>query len=229
MKRFFFVSILFLQFNLHSKSNYLIYNPRASIIDYGSYNFDMRFYRKGSILFSSQFAVFQGLNIGFSVDFENFIGTNTIKTHKPNLNVKFEILRNKGIFSGISIGYDEQGFGFYNKETKKYSIREKGVYLVMEIKTSKLSIIPGINANNLDNFSAKDDVYGFIGINIPLLKKLNFIVEGLNLFKNKDIAVYNTCLNWELTENITCQFNIENISDKDNIERTLTVSYTGEF
>ncbi|RLD17510.1 MAG: hypothetical protein DRI36_03545 [Caldiserica bacterium] len=205
-----------------------VLNPNPRITDYGDYEIDMRFYKYGSLLIDAQFAVFQGLNIGFSIDFEKFIGTESIKMRKPNLNLKLEILRNKGIFRNLSIGYDEQGFGDYDKNDKTYSIKEKGFYITAEIDAGVFSIIPGINFSDFE--SIKENSYGFLTLRIPLLKKLTVLAEGMNLFKGEDESTFNIGINWRFIEDISCQFNFENIDkSKNKIERTLTVNYTGSF
>ncbi|HLD30494.1 MAG TPA: hypothetical protein VJC03_09130 [bacterium] len=229
---FFFLSLLFFTgaSALPAASSYLIYNPSAEVSDYGSYDFSMRFYREGSILTRANFAVISGINLGFSLDFEKVIGTDSVKGHSPSLNLKLKLTKEKGLLPQAALGYDSQGYGKYNKELKEYAIREKGFYAALSWQKINPSIHCGINVVDLEDFEGSENVYAFGGVGAKLGEKVTLLMEGSNILHGSDSVIYNTGMNWRLLEDISIQFNFENLgSGGDRMERTFMVNYQGAF
>lgn len=156
----------------------LIDIPTAEAVDHYGYHASFRFYSQGGLLAKTAFGVLPRLNIGFGLDTESFIGSQTPDLNRPTLNVKFRFFDGKREMPALALGYDGQGY-FFNETTDEYVQREKGLYLAATAE----AFLPELRLHgggNVYDFS-DDKVYGFAGIDYTYENKLALMFEADNL------------------------------------------------
>ncbi|MCD6413527.1 MAG: hypothetical protein J7L54_05225 [Elusimicrobia bacterium] len=210
----------------------LIFVPKAGGLNYGEYNVNFRIYTGGGIVARCVFGVIQGLDVGFSWDIQNLIGTDVIRGRNPNLYLKLDIFRGNFVFPQISIGYDKQGYGQWIDSTKKYQIPELGFFLVMskEMIIPNLYITAGGNVNNSGNSDNK--VEAFVGLNFKP-SKFGVYADAIDIGKGKDICRVNAGALLEFTEGLQFMLGFENVTTAEkissDIERTFSIIYHAAF
>lgn len=140
---------------------WLIDTPTAEVVDHYGYNLSFRLYTKGGVLTKTAFGVFPRLNIGFALDAENFIGSDTVDINPPTLNVRWRFFDGKRHLPALALGYDGQGY-FYDESKDEYIHREKGLYLAASAEV----LTPGMNLHgggHIYDFS-EDKVFAFGGV-----------------------------------------------------------------
>jgi hypothetical protein len=153
----------------------LIDIPTADAVDHYGYNATFRFYTGGGVLSKTAFGVFPRLNIGFGLDMEELIGSDTVDVNRPTLNVKFRFFDGTRQLPALALGYDGQGY-FFNEKTDEYIQREKGLYLVGsgEIIAPDLTLHGGANVYDFSN----DRVYFFTGLSYLIEQVVGVMVEA---------------------------------------------------
>ena len=152
--------------------------PTAEAVDHYGYNLSFRFYSGGGVLTKTTFGVLPRLNVGFGLDTERFIGSDTVDLNAPTLNVKFRFYDGKRELPALALGYDGQGY-FFDKAADEYRQREKGLYLVGggEAFVPNLHLHAGLN---IPDFS-DDKVFGFTGVDYVYRNVFAFMFEADNL------------------------------------------------
>jgi hypothetical protein len=206
---------------------WLIDTPTAEVSDHYGYNLAFRLYSGGGVLTKTSFGIFPRLNLGFGLDAENFIGSDTVDVNPPTLNVRWRFFDGKRDLPALSLGYDGQGY-FYNDATDKYVQREKGLYLVGsgEIVTPGLSLHGG---GNIYDFN-EDKVFAFGGLTYLHQDFVGLVFESDNIGgKARDIR-----LNGSLRAYITPSLSVD-VGARDlwaasrESERIVLINYFGSF
>ncbi|MFH1380303.1 MAG: hypothetical protein ABII23_08505 [bacterium] len=203
----------------------LIDTPTAKVTEYGAYDLRFSFYTGGGILSRLSFGVLNRINVGFSWDLEEMVGSEDIDVNKPSLNLAIRFWDGNFIFPALALGYDGQGY-FFDEITDEYLQREKGVYLVatQEAFLPKLELTFG---GNIFDFS-EDTVYGFAGINY-LVSPIMIIGEVDNIH----ISEFNR-INAGIRILITPEIGVD-LAGRDlgakhrEAERILRINYRGTF
>ncbi|MBD3271381.1 MAG: hypothetical protein GF384_02435 [Elusimicrobia bacterium] len=139
----------------------LIDTPNAKVTGYSEYDLRFRMYSDGGVLSRMAFGVLNRVNVGFSWDLEQMIGSETIDVNEPSLNLMVRFFDGSFILPSLALGYDGQGY-FFDEEADEYRQREKGVFLVgtQELFFPELEMSIG---GNIYDFS-EDTVYGFTSL-----------------------------------------------------------------
>ncbi|GMO68647.1 MAG: hypothetical protein Nk1A_7470 [Endomicrobiia bacterium] len=230
------LSLLTVIFTLSSLSfankGYVIDTPTVDMLDCDFCDIDLKFLSGGNLLSRANFGIFKRLNVGLSWELSRFIGKNSdgLKVAIPALQVKFKAYDGNMDYPGIAIGYDCQGFFFYEKN---YLQRGRGFYLVIsrEFFIENLMINVGVNFNN--------KVCWFINSVIPLYREIVYLMaeyDNINYLPN---ARLNLGFRFTLTECLSIDYVIrdccfwKNSSNKTNKgfsnERIFKIGYTIKF
>lgn len=137
----------------------VIDSPNAEVLDYGSFAFTTRFLRKGGLLPSIAFGVFQRLMIGASWELDNYVGHGKIDLQRPELQMKFRFFDGQGALPAAAVGYDSQGY-IWDDGRKEYLQEKRGLYLTFtrEMFTRGLEWTAGGNISDFE----RDALRGFI-------------------------------------------------------------------
>lgn len=156
----------------------VIDTPTAEVVDHYGYDVNFRFYSGGGVLNKNTFGVFPRLNVGFGLDMEQLVGSDTVDLNRPTLNVKFRFYNGQRNLPALAIGYDGQGL-FYDDDADEYSQREKGLFLVGsgEIFIPKLALNGGLNVFDFHD----DSLRGFVGLTYTIQDRVALMAEDDNL------------------------------------------------
>ncbi|MBU3955137.1 hypothetical protein KJ633_01615 [bacterium] len=216
-------------------SERIIYIPNGECLNYGEYNMSFRVYNSGGMMTRSVFGVMQGMNVGFSWDIANLIGSETIHGRDPELYLKLDIFRESALMPAMALGYDAQGYE-WNESEKKYEKDPLGFFLVM----SKELILPGLYLTGGTNYDTedknsehdfKDKLNGFAGFSFKP-SKFGIYYETYNLGNGKELCKMNAGAKYEIVEGLQFMLTFENISKAGlykQQQRTFSILYKGAF
>ncbi len=223
----------------------LIEVPTAHVNEYGNFDLNLRVYEQGSVLTRLTVSALRNIDMGIYINVENATGNAAVKMTRPELLLKCRLFNSGEIMPALAIGYDSQGRGTYFREddyipylgiyTEKnvYSEKERGLFAVLSKGEfySGLGISIGINANDLEEFKLKDDVYMFIGISQRLSEEMYFIAEYDNIKDtNNDDKRLDMGLRYMPITGLTVEFAVKNIKHSyRDIDRILRIAYTGTY
>lgn len=209
----------------------LIDIPTAEVIDHYGYHVDFRFGREGALQNKTYFGVLPRLNLGFSLDGENILGTESARLNKPTMNIKLRFFDGKKALPALAIGYDNQGYVF-NKALDEYEQREKGFFLV----ASSEFILPDLNLHiggNIYDFDESNAARGFAGMSYIYEQLIGLMVE-YDCATEYDERRINYGLKYFVTPLFTIDLAGRNIpespgSSSRETERIVRLGYTGSF
>ncbi|PIV19458.1 MAG: hypothetical protein COS41_00780 [Elusimicrobia bacterium CG03_land_8_20_14_0_80_50_18] len=237
-----FAAMMFLGVPQHSdaagNAERIIYVPSGECLNYGEYNMSFRVYNYGGMLTRCVFGVLQGLNVGFSWDIANLIGSETIHGRDPALYLKIDIVRKNFRMPAVALGYDAQGYEWDDGE-KKYSRDALGAFVSMskELILPNLYVTAGANFNNKDrrpDTDFVDKLGAFAGFKYSP-SRLGLYYEAVNLGQGRDPARMNAGINYEVVDGLQFTLAFENISEAGRIDRheeqqrTFSILYRGAF
>ncbi|MFC1521390.1 hypothetical protein ACFL6Y_03175 [Elusimicrobiota bacterium] len=156
----------------------LIDSPTAEVLDYGSFAFTTRFFSNGGLLSSMNFGVFQRLMLGISMELDSYLGSGTVDLQRPEVNFKFRFYDGRGKFPASAIGFNSQGYR-YNKATKRYLEKEKGLYLAFtrELFARGLEMTSGANIHDFES----DALSAFVSASYSITRAFGVFAEYDNI------------------------------------------------
>ncbi|MBI4657047.1 MAG: hypothetical protein HY746_09935 [Elusimicrobia bacterium] len=178
----------------------LIDIPTAGILDYYGFLVKTRFFSDGAVLGSLNFGVMERLNFGSTMIIEKIVGSDSpVKMVHPEIQIKFRFYDGGYYIPALALGYDGQGY-YYNRATKKYMEKEKGLYLA----ASKELLFSGFFAHGGLNMADFDDnvVYAFLGANYTLEDKISFMLELDSMWHDEESSRFNTGVRMFLTPDL---------------------------
>jgi len=238
----------------------LISVPTAGTLPKGIYVFETLLSGKGNILPEFLLGITDNFSIGFSFGIQGFIGTGDIEKNKsaPEINIKYRVYEETEFFPAITIGFDTQGRGSYDKEHERYDQKAMGLYIVASRNWSalgNLGLHVGLNKNIIELDDGDNDINLFIGIDKEINRAFSILAE-YNFARNDDELISNGIslrdgkgylnlgLRWSATENLLLELNFNDnfknnkylYNDNDNNlttfksrNRELKVMYVEQF
>jgi len=156
----------------------------AKTLSSGGIEAELRMYPQGGLLTSLLVGVTSRFNLGVSYGGENIIGTGKVDLNpRPCVHIRFLILEERFFSPAFMIGFNDQGYGRYDKGLKRYTVKSRGLYAVLSKNTSFLRGMGfhlGVNWS-LENEDEDSDPNFFMGCH----KRLN---ADLVLLGEYDIA-----------------------------------------
>ena len=226
--------------------NTLIDSPTAGILQKGEAEISAKLYKNNGLILGSKVGLFPRFMIGVNYGAEDIVGNrNPVWHERVEFNCKMRFLDETSKLPAAVIGYDSQGHGNYHKDTKRYDIKSKGVF----VAASKNYLFLGnlgfhLGANySLENKDDDDNINLFAGFDksigdILVLtaeydtawndnKSTNQNVEMLGVgFLNASLDVYFTEY---LILKISFYDLLQNREDTEGCDRTLTLLYYMTF
>lgn len=223
----------------------LIEVPTAHVNEYGNFDLNLRMYNQGSVLTRITVSALKNIDMGIYINVENATGNAAVKMTRPELMIKCRLFNSGEIMPALAIGYNSQGKGMYFRkddyipyldiitEENVYSEKERGLFAVLSMGEfySGLGISAGINANDLEEFKFKDDVYMFIGISQRLSEEMYFLAEYDNIKdSNNNDKRLDMGLRYMPIPGLTVEFAVKNIEHNyRDIDRILRIAYSGTY
>lgn len=221
----------------------LVDMPTAGILEKGSYVSSLRLYPAGGLLGGIQIGLSNRLLLGVSFGGENIIGEGKVNWNpEPGLQFIYRIVDENIVLPAITIGYNSQGFGPYNKTTKRYNIKSRGFYAVGSKNYAflgDLSFHGGLNYS-LERDDGDKDLNLFAGVMKSLNQDLNLIAEYDVAINDNDIrsigegkGYLNLGVRWLFANRLALQFQFKNIlENKENVpysNREIKIAYIEYF
>ncbi|NLB35600.1 MAG: hypothetical protein GX817_07340 [Elusimicrobia bacterium] len=204
----------------------VIDTPTASSVEFGSYDFSVRFYDGGSLLARLFYGIIMdNLTLGLSFDAGGFVGTGNVSMRRPYLYVKFPLYSGKGLIPAICLGFDEQGRGAYDEDSEKYKFAPMGFYLAM----TSMGVLPGLNLGggiNSDYSQKPETLKGFLNLDFTLGPEFMLLGEVNSIGHN---AYVNAGFRYLLTSDISFEISLRDIGSGSETERILMGSYRSRF
>ena len=201
----------------------LIDCPTAGLLPRASFDFDIRVFPEGGVIFGLDIGLMKRFMVGMS-----FGGKNVIGEGEPDWNpriefaAKYRLINESWGFPALAIGYDSQGEGVFDDSLDRYSYKSKGFYAVMS-KGYAAGEVPfglhgGINYS-LENDDKDKDISLFFGTDMRFGDNLGVVAEydlGTNDDKAKELfgqgyGYLNIGIQWIFSEQLFLQFNLKNL------------------
>ena len=200
----------------------LISVPTAGTLPKGTYTFETLLTSNGSILPEFLLGISDNFTLGISFGIQGFIGTGNMEKNKsyPEINLKYRIYDESETIPAITIGFNTQGRGKYNKEIERYDQKAMGLYVVASRNWSALGNFGfhiGINKNLIEDDD--EDINLYFGIDKELNRSFSIFSE-YNFARNDDELQHtsgislrdgkgylNLGLRWSATENLMLELN----------------------
>ena len=251
MKKVFLVILVFCFANLltaqgsagtTSKYEYrsLIDMPSAGILEKGFVGVSMDVMPEGVLISKIEVGVFTNFSFGISYGAGNLIGTGDPEWYKwPGINARLRLIDETEATPALTIGFDSQGKGTYNKDLDRYQIKSPGVFVVASKNfdfLGFLSIHGGVNYSLEKDDNDKDaniwlGIEKTIGGKVSLLAEYNFGINDNALKSFSDGRGYlNMGIRWAVGEGFTIGMDLRNLVDNSKFtskiaDRALFVEY----
>ena len=173
----------------------LIDCPTAGLLPRGSFDFDIRIYPQGGVIFGIDVGLMKRFMIGMSYGGENVIGDGD-PDWNPRIEflAKFRLINESYVLPALAIGFDSQGIGAFNDSLDRYVYKSKGFYAVMSKNYLVAEVPVGFHVGTNYSLESKDkdkDMPLFFGGDIRLNENLGFVAEyDLGTNDDEDKALY---------------------------------------
>ncbi|MBC8465397.1 hypothetical protein H8D57_00065 [bacterium] len=227
----------------------LIDCPTAGGPGFHNYDFNMRLFEEGSILLGINVGIFKRFNLGVFYGGSNIIGFGKPEWNpQPGVMVQFRIVNESTAFPAVALGFNNQGYGLYDKENERYKIKPKGFYAVTGKyfafeKAGDYGLHFGINQNPISDEDGRLDLWAAVDYN-PF-QPIVLIIEysaAINDHGRKDsfsdgAGYFNTGIRWSFAERLAVDIHFRDIFNSqkqelrggDQIGREVLVSYVESF
>ncbi len=205
--------------------------PLAKNLSRGEFKFDIRFFKKGGLLFSLDAAILDKFSFGLRYGGIGVVGDEKMDFYPlPGINVSYLLLEESTYLPSILLGIETQGFDEYFEVTERYFIKSRGIFLAI---SKELNILSGFILNGGVNrtFETKDerngmDVFSSLIFNFsPEFSIFSEYSFGFNdPIHNKGIL--NAGILFNLQDQFFFSFSFRDFLS-DNYIRTFSVSYKG--
>jgi len=212
----------------------LIDAPTSSVLDYGGYSSQTRFFSRGGLLQHVSFGVFHRLNLGASANIDGLIGNErVVRVRAPQVQVKYRFHEGDRYIPSFAVGFDGQGW-LYSSADKRYNQRQRGFY----VAGSQELGLPGLQAHPSFNISDFDSnaIFGSLPLSLNIRDKASIMVEWDNIANWSDSRL-NSGLRVYVTPNFHLDLAVRGIGQggrytdgsRKGPERIVQLRYSGNF
>jgi len=197
--------------------------PTAGLLPRASFDFDIRIYPEGGVIFGLDIGLMKRFMVGMSFGGENVIGEG-----EPDWNpriefaAKYRLINESWSLPAFVIGYDSQGDGAYDDSLDRYTYKSKGFYAVMSKGYAAGEIPFGLHGGvnySLENDDEDKDISIFFGADLMIGDNLGLVAEydlGSNDDKAKELfgqgyGYLNVGVQWIFSQRLFLQFNLKNL------------------
>jgi len=227
----------------------LVDMPTAAILQHGEYDMSLRLYTAGGVLGGARVGLFNHVMFGFSYGGLMILGTGTPDWNpRVEFDFKWQILGESLSGPAIALGFDSQGFGYFDNTFERYQYKSPGFYAVLTkhwLWLGLLGLTGGVNYS-LEN-DDDDDPNLFAGLEKSITKNFDFYLEydaGLN--DNQGDGVFgrgrgylNLSVLWKVSRTLQIAFDLRDLlensqaspqhSEITGVSREIRIIYTNYF
>ncbi len=222
------------------ESRNLIDIPTAGVLDKGVVGVSLDVMPLGVVISKIEVGVFDNFSIGVSYGGSNIIGQGKIDWYKlPAVNVRLRLIDETVTSPAITLGFDSQGKGTFNRDLNRYQIKSTGFFAAA---SKNFEFFGYLSLHGSVNYSLERDdndkdlnlAVGFektIGKKISLVGEYDFAVNdntGLSLGNGN--GYLNMGLKWSVADGFTIGINLRDLLDNKKInssraDRGIVVEY----
>lgn len=210
-----------------TKANYeyrnLIDIPTAGVLDKGVVGISLDVMPLGVVISKIEVGVFDNFSFGISYGGSNIIGQGKIDWYElPGVNVRLRIINETITSPALTIGFDSQGKGFYDKELNRFQIKSSGFFISA---AKNFEFFGYLSLHGTVNYSLeRDDSDKDLNISVGLEKtigdKISFVGEydfAINDNTGQSLGSGNGYLNmglrWSVADGFTLGINLRDLLD----------------
>jgi outer membrane receptor protein involved in Fe transport len=197
--------------------------PTAGLLPRASFDFDIRVFPLGGVIFGLDIGLMKRFMVGMSFGGENVIGEGDADWNpRIEFAAKYRMINESWSLPAVVIGFDSQGDGAYDDSLDRYDYKSKGFYGVIS-KGYAMGDIPfGLHAGvnySLENVDKDKDFSLFFGADFRFGDNLGVVGEydlGSNDDKAEELfgqgyGYFNIGVQWIFSEKLLLQFNFKNL------------------
>jgi len=201
----------------------LIDCPTAGLLPRASFDFDIKIYPEGGVIFGLDIGLMRRFMVGMSFGGENVIGEGD-PDWNPRIEfaAKYRLVNESWSLPALVIGYDSQGDGAYDDSLDRYVYKSKGFYAVMSKGYAMGEVPIGFHGGanySLENDDEDKDISLFFGTDLRFGENLGVVAEydlGTNDDKAEELfgqgyGYLNIGIQWIFSERLFLQFNLKNL------------------
>lgn len=205
----------------------LIDMPTAGILQKGITGVSLDVMPDGVVVSKIEVGVFEGFSFGISYGGSNIIGSGNIQWYKlPGINLRGRIIDENQTLPAITVGFDSQGKGNYNRDLDRYQLKSSGFFAAAAKNfefLGYLSLHGVINLSLERSDGAKDlDIgIGFektLGGRVSLIGEYDFATNDNSANSlGKGNGYLNMGLRWSVGDGLTLGLNFRDLLDNKRI------------
>lgn len=207
--------------NAKFESRSLIDIPTAGVLSKGFAGVSSDIMPFGVVIAKIEVGVFDGFNFGISYGGSNIIGTGSVSWYKlPAINIRARLIDESESFPAVTLGFDSQGKGIYDRNLERYQIKSPGFFAT----ASKNFIFFGyLSVHGIVNFSLEREdgdkdlnlgigVEKTIGEKVSLVAEYDFAVNDNNGSSlGKGNGYMNLGLRWSVGDGLTLGIDLRDL------------------
>lgn len=205
----------------------LIDLPTAGILQKGFTGVSLDVMPDGVVVSKIEVGVFDGFSFGISYGGSNIIGSGNIQWYKlPGINLRTRILDESQTLPAITIGFDSQGKGNYNRDLDRYQIKSPGFFAAAAKNFEFFGYLSlhGVISYSLERNDGDKDLDMGIGFEKTVGGRISVVGEydfGINDNTSGSFGKGNGYLNmgvrWSLGDGLTLGVNLRDLLDNKRI------------
>lgn len=225
------------------ETRYIVDMPTAGVLPKKTFAIRSLFFTGGGAEVYALFAPWKNFNAGLSYGMNNILGYDDIELHSlPGLQVSYRILNERVNLPAITLGFNSQGIGRYDKTLKRCETLSPGFYLAtsknFEWAAGYIALHGGVGYTFEQKekyrspnvwFGLEQSVGPWAAINLEY--NTNLDEEENQVMKHR--GMFNAALRIALTHNITIDLQVRDLLGNANVsepyQRYFSLDYIGSF
>ncbi|MEW6701237.1 MAG: hypothetical protein AB1298_00825, partial [Bacteroidota bacterium] len=205
----------------------LIDMPTAGILAKGYSAVTLNVMPYGVVITKLEVGIFDGFSFGISYGGGNIIGTGSVEWYKlPGINVRARVVDETETLPAITIGFDSQGKGNYNRDLDRYQLKSPGFFAAAAKNFEFLGYLSlhGVLNYSLERDDADKDMnlrVGFektIGGKVSLVGEYDFAVnDNTGLALGKGNGYLNFGIRWSVGDGLTLGMDLRDMLENKRI------------
>jgi hypothetical protein len=223
----------------------LVQIPTASTLPKGHFDATVWVFGNGGLLAGTSLGFTNRFQLGVSYGAESFLGHGEpVWNPRVAFQAKVQLIQESLKVPAITVGYDDQGYGWYIDSLNRYAIKSKGLYGVITKNFYTLSIATGFHGGinySFENDDGESSPDAFFGWDIHFHREWSFLLEySLGLNDNdpgspvgKGRGFLNLGVRWEYSRELVLEAILTDLTgnrkDVERVGRELRIVYLQEF
>ncbi len=205
----------------------LIDLPTAGIVEKGFVGVSIDVMPLGVVVSKIEVGVFDNFSFGISYGGNNIIGRGKITGYKlPGINLRARIFNESETLPAITLGFDSQGKGEFNKSLNRYEIKSPGFFAVA---SKNFDFYGYFSIHGLINYSLERDDndkdlnlgFGFektLGPKLSIVGEYDFAInDNTNNSIGEGTGYLNLGIRWSIGDGLTLGLNLRDLLDNKKI------------